>query len=90
MSSLPPPARSAGESDAAEITARILLETESVLFRPDDPDHLAAQLSRILRDRELAARLGNAAADRVRTEFDEQAYVRGFRRLLASLNGQPG
>ena len=31
------PARSASEADAAEITARILLETDSVLFRPDDP-----------------------------------------------------
>jgi orotate phosphoribosyltransferase len=31
------PARSASEADAAEITARILLETESVLFRPEDP-----------------------------------------------------
>src|SRR5919108_5573315 len=30
-------ARSPSESDAAEITARILLETECVLFRPDDP-----------------------------------------------------
>src|SRR6202142_1375058 len=30
-------ARTAGETDAAEITARILLETEAVLFRPDDP-----------------------------------------------------
>ena len=33
----PHPARSASESEAAEITARILLETQSVLFRPDDP-----------------------------------------------------
>src|SRR5437763_14657895 len=31
------PARSPSESDAADITARILLETESVLFRPEDP-----------------------------------------------------
>lgn len=31
------PPRSAIEADAAEITARILLETEAVLFRPDDP-----------------------------------------------------
>src|SRR5438045_5892700 len=29
--------RSAGETEAAEITARILLETDSVLFRPEDP-----------------------------------------------------
>jgi orotate phosphoribosyltransferase len=32
-----PDHRSATETDAAEITARILLETDSVLFRPDDP-----------------------------------------------------
>ena len=31
------PARSAIEIDVAETTARILLETEAVLFRPDDP-----------------------------------------------------
>jgi orotate phosphoribosyltransferase len=37
MPSLPPLARPASETDAAEITARILLETESVLFRPDEP-----------------------------------------------------
>lgn len=33
----PNPARSASEIDAAEITARILLETDSVLFRPEEP-----------------------------------------------------
>ena len=32
-----PSTRSPSEADAAEITARILLETESVLFRPEDP-----------------------------------------------------
>src|SRR5256884_9696586 len=37
MPNHPHPKRSASESDAAEITARILLETQSVLFRPDDP-----------------------------------------------------
>src|SRR5579862_8886571 len=31
------PARSPSEADAADITARILLETDSVLFRPEDP-----------------------------------------------------
>ena len=30
-------ARSPSEADAADITARILLETQSVLFRPEDP-----------------------------------------------------
>src|SRR5580700_11516792 len=37
MPKTPQPPRPAGETDAAEITARILLETESVLFRPEDP-----------------------------------------------------
>ena len=37
MSDAQHPARSASESDAAEATARILLETQAVLFRPDDP-----------------------------------------------------
>jgi orotate phosphoribosyltransferase len=37
MSNAPHLARSPSEADAADITARILLETESVLFRPDDP-----------------------------------------------------
>src|SRR5580704_3341116 len=31
------PDRTTSESDAAETTARILLETEAVLFRPDNP-----------------------------------------------------
>ena len=37
MPNAPHPARSQSEADAAEITARILLETQAVLFQPDDP-----------------------------------------------------
>src|SRR5436853_5057837 len=37
MSKTTHPSRTASEAEAAEITARILLETESVLFRPEDP-----------------------------------------------------
>src|ERR1700726_950277 len=37
MAQTPHPDRTASESDAAETTARILLETEAVLFRPDNP-----------------------------------------------------
>jgi len=36
-SDAPHPARNPRAADAAEITARILLETESVLFRPEEP-----------------------------------------------------
>ena len=37
MAQAPHPDRTPSEIDAAEITARILLETEAVLFRPDNP-----------------------------------------------------
>jgi orotate phosphoribosyltransferase len=37
MPDAPLPARSVADADAADITARILLETRSVLFRPDAP-----------------------------------------------------
>jgi orotate phosphoribosyltransferase len=37
MPNVPHTTRSPSEQDAADITARILLETQSVLFRPDDP-----------------------------------------------------
>src|SRR5437868_12203032 len=37
MPKTPHPSRPASETEAAEITARILLETESVLFRPEQP-----------------------------------------------------
>jgi orotate phosphoribosyltransferase len=37
MAQPPHSERTQSESDAAETTARILLETEAVLFRPDDP-----------------------------------------------------
>src|SRR5215471_5149051 len=37
MTNAPNPDRTASEIDAAETTARILLETEAVLFRPDNP-----------------------------------------------------
>ena len=37
MANIPHPNRTVVESDAAETTARILLETEAVLFRPDQP-----------------------------------------------------
>src|SRR5580704_14172745 len=37
MANVPHPARTPSESDAAETTARILLETEAVLFQPDNP-----------------------------------------------------
>ena len=37
MADAPRPDRTASEDDAAETTARILLETEAVLFQPDNP-----------------------------------------------------
>jgi glycosyltransferase involved in cell wall biosynthesis len=57
-----------------------------LLFRNEDPDHLAEQLARLLSDREFAIRLGDAAYDRVMHEFDERAYVRHFRTMAGTLD----
>jgi glycosyltransferase involved in cell wall biosynthesis len=56
-----------------------------LLFASQDADALAAQLTRILGDPALAARLGQAAYRRVTSAFDEKAYVEQFRRMVAML-----
>ena len=56
-----------------------------LLFPRADDNALAAQLTRILSDRNLAGRLGEAAYARVKSNFDENAYVEQFRRMVEIL-----
>ncbi|MGH9475585.1 MAG: glycosyltransferase family 4 protein [Terriglobales bacterium] len=58
-----------------------------LLFKPEDPDDLAARLRILLADDQLRARLGAAGLDRVRCELDERAYARAFGAMLAGLTG---
>jgi len=53
-----------------------------LVVAPDDPDALAAALSRAIGDPELRLRLGSAAETLVRNEFDHQASVRELVDLL--------
>jgi glycosyltransferase involved in cell wall biosynthesis len=56
-----------------------------LLVRPEDPEDLAAALQRLLEDRELAARLGAAAKQRQRANFDLDVVVRRLEDLYLEL-----
>jgi glycosyltransferase involved in cell wall biosynthesis len=59
-----------------------------LLFPREDAEALAQQLSRMLSDESLAARLGQTAHERVMAEFDEKAYVQQFRLMMAQLESR--
>jgi glycosyltransferase involved in cell wall biosynthesis len=56
-------------SSVSSIPEIVLAGETGLLVRPDDPDALAAAVSRLLADRALAARLGSAGLARARHEF---------------------
>lgn len=58
-----------------------------LLVRPEDPSDLAAAMQRLLEDRELAARLGAAAKERQRANFDLDVVVRRLENLYLELYG---
>jgi glycosyltransferase involved in cell wall biosynthesis len=57
-------------------------ERNGLLVEPDDPDALAAALIRLHEDRELAARLSEAARVTVRERFDGTRHSRQLARLF--------
>jgi glycosyltransferase involved in cell wall biosynthesis/ribosomal protein S18 acetylase RimI-like enzyme len=63
-------------------------DREAQLVPPRDPDALAAAISRLAADPALRSRLGEAARERARERFSEEAVaervLRSYRRLLAS------
>jgi glycosyltransferase involved in cell wall biosynthesis len=56
-----------------------------LLVGPEDPAALAAGMQRLLEDRELAARLGAAAKERQRANFDLDVVVRRLEDLYLEL-----
>jgi glycosyltransferase involved in cell wall biosynthesis len=56
-----------------------------LLFDSENVDQLASQLAKVLNNPELAARLGDAAHERIMNHFDECAYVDEFRRMIRTL-----
>ena len=57
--------------------------TEALTVPPQDPDELAASLSRLLDDPELARRLGNAGRVRARHEYAEATFVNRVEQVYA-------
>jgi glycosyltransferase involved in cell wall biosynthesis len=59
--------------------------TCGLLVPPGDPAALAKALRRLLRDRDLASRLGEAARRRAREQFSREAMVRRFEDFYVNL-----
>jgi glycosyltransferase involved in cell wall biosynthesis len=56
----------------------------ALLVGPDDPPALSASFARAIRDPALRHRLGAAAEDRVRRDFDYHDSISDLRRLFQS------
>ncbi len=59
-----------------------------LLVPPEDPAALAVALERMIRDPALRQRLGDAAEERVRHEFDHRASIRQLETLFAAHRGK--
>jgi glycosyltransferase involved in cell wall biosynthesis len=59
-----------------------------LLVEPHDPQALAAAIGRLLKDRTLASRLGQAASERQRAEFDLDIVVSRLEELYLELYEQ--
>jgi glycosyltransferase involved in cell wall biosynthesis len=63
---------------------------DGLLVEPDSPDALAAAVVRVLTDPDLAARLVDAGAERVRREFSRERSLAGFAEAVWALeSGAP-
>jgi glycosyltransferase involved in cell wall biosynthesis len=60
-----------------------------LLYRPGDVEDAAACVLRLIRDPELAGRMGAAGRMRVESEFRSSAQVETTRRLLSSAAESP-
>jgi glycosyltransferase involved in cell wall biosynthesis len=58
-----------------------------MLVEPDDPDAMAAQMLKMLRNQELASRLGDAARETVRTRFLWKDCIQDY---IDIYEGRPG
>ena len=69
------------------IQDQIVHERDGLLIEPYDLDALAVSMARVLHDRELADRLGNAARARVRDNFLGHRHLGQYVDLFARLSG---
>jgi glycosyltransferase involved in cell wall biosynthesis len=65
-------------------------ERHGLLVPPGDAAALAAAIGRLLREPELAVRLGQAARDRARQRYSRAAMVRRFEDFYERLAGRQG
>jgi glycosyltransferase involved in cell wall biosynthesis len=65
-------------------------EREALLVEPDDPEALAAALTRVLSDRALADGLVGRGAARVRAEFTAERSLASFAGVVRALEARTG
>lgn len=70
--------KSGGVSDA------VVHEETGLLVDPNDPEVVAAAITRLLSDQELSARLGRIGRQRVITQFDSRSTARQLQLILSS------
>ena len=66
--------------DAPNIREILTHEVDALLFEPENPDSLAGAIRRLVADEALRARLGAAAADKIRR--DDMTWARNARRVM--------
>ena len=67
------------------ITEQIVDGKEGVLIPPRNPEALARAVTQLIADRELSARLGKAARNRVESSFSVEKMVRETEKVYSSL-----
>jgi glycosyltransferase involved in cell wall biosynthesis len=81
-------ARPTVATSVSSVPEIVLAGKTGVLVRPDDPGALATAVSRLLADRDLAARFGSAGRERARAEFSVDRMARRtlavYARVLAA------
>ncbi len=71
--------------DAPNIREILTHEVDALLFEPDNPSSLASAICRLVADDALRARLGAAAAEKIRRE--DISWSRNARRVIATVRG---
>ena len=66
----------------AELTVRLTDGENGLVVPPEDPQALAAALEKAIRDPVLRKRLGDAAEQRVRTQFDYHSSIAQLTQLF--------
>jgi glycosyltransferase involved in cell wall biosynthesis len=70
-------------TDCSSLPEVVLDQKTGLLIRPRDPDALADAIGRLLRDRDLAGRLGRAGREHIERRFGRETMLDALEGLVA-------